>query len=136
MTTFNLGIINGGSWGSIVNWLEPKTEAPSRNLACPNPWNALHVQAIIYFVLNPKKTNANDWKIKYSCLLQIFRVLWMLSPRPTNAIYQNICETSKRFLTENKREIKILKNFVFPEGNPTKLCFYSFFDSECIAWGL
>jgi len=25
------------SWGSSVNWLEPKIEPPSANLACPNP---------------------------------------------------------------------------------------------------
>jgi len=25
-----------GSWSSIENWLEPKTEPPSGNLVCPN----------------------------------------------------------------------------------------------------
>jgi hypothetical protein len=29
LTTFELSIIFGGSWGSIENWLEPKTEHPS-----------------------------------------------------------------------------------------------------------
>jgi len=28
--------IFGGSWASIENWLEPKIELPSGNLACPN----------------------------------------------------------------------------------------------------
>jgi hypothetical protein len=26
-----------GSWDSTKNWLKPKTEPPSGNLACPNP---------------------------------------------------------------------------------------------------
>jgi len=29
--------IFGCSWGSIENWLEPKTKPPSGNLACLNP---------------------------------------------------------------------------------------------------
>jgi len=37
LTTFELGIIFGGIWGSIENWLEPKTKPPSGNSACPNP---------------------------------------------------------------------------------------------------
>jgi len=37
LTTFEMSIIFGGSWGSIENWLEPKTEPPLGNLACPNP---------------------------------------------------------------------------------------------------
>jgi len=37
LTKFELGIIFGGSWGSIENWLKPKTKQPSGNLACPNP---------------------------------------------------------------------------------------------------
>jgi len=37
LTTFELSIIYGGSWDSIENWLEPKTEPPLGNLACPNP---------------------------------------------------------------------------------------------------
>jgi hypothetical protein len=37
VTTFESSIIFGGIWGSIKNWLEPKTEPPSRNLAFPNP---------------------------------------------------------------------------------------------------
>jgi len=36
LTTFESSIIFGGSWGSIENWLEPKTKPPSGNLACPN----------------------------------------------------------------------------------------------------
>jgi len=36
LTTFELSIIFGGSWGSIENWLKLKTEPPSGNLACPN----------------------------------------------------------------------------------------------------
>ncbi len=43
LTTFKFSIVLIGSWGSIENWLEPKTETlPSGNLACPNPWNALY----------------------------------------------------------------------------------------------
>jgi len=41
--------IFGGSWGSIENWLEPKTKPPSGNLAsmkCSAPvWN-LNIQRI------------------------------------------------------------------------------------------
>jgi len=33
LTTFESSNIFGGSWGSIKNWLEPKTEPPSGNLA-------------------------------------------------------------------------------------------------------
>jgi len=36
-TTYELSSIIGGSWGSIENWFEPKTEPPPGNLACPNP---------------------------------------------------------------------------------------------------
>ncbi len=36
LTTFESSIIFGGSWSSIENWLEPKTEPPSENLDCPN----------------------------------------------------------------------------------------------------
>jgi len=36
LTTFELSIIFGGRWGSIENWLEPKIEPPSGNIACPN----------------------------------------------------------------------------------------------------
>jgi len=42
LTTFKLSVVFRGSWGSCVNWLEPKTEPPSGNLAWPNPWNALY----------------------------------------------------------------------------------------------
>jgi len=37
LTTFESSIIFGGSWGSIENWLEPKTEPPLGNSACPDP---------------------------------------------------------------------------------------------------
>jgi hypothetical protein len=37
LTTFKASIIFRGIWGSIENWLEPKTEPPSGNLVCPNP---------------------------------------------------------------------------------------------------
>jgi len=37
MANFELSCIFGGSWGSIENWLEPKTEPQSANSACPNP---------------------------------------------------------------------------------------------------
>jgi len=36
LTTFELSVIFGGSWGSIENWLEPKIEPSSGNLARPN----------------------------------------------------------------------------------------------------
>jgi len=36
LTTFESISIFGGSLGSIENCLEPKTEPPSKNLACPN----------------------------------------------------------------------------------------------------
>jgi len=36
LTTFVAGGIFGGSWGSIENWLKPKTKPPSGILACPN----------------------------------------------------------------------------------------------------
>jgi len=36
LTTFELGSIFGGIWGSIENWLQHKIEPPLGNLACPN----------------------------------------------------------------------------------------------------
>ncbi len=42
LTTFESSSIFGGSWGSIENWLESKTEPPLGNLAYPNWRNALH----------------------------------------------------------------------------------------------
>jgi len=36
-TTFKLSVDFLGNWGSIENWLKPKIEPPSGNLACPNP---------------------------------------------------------------------------------------------------
>jgi len=36
LITFESSSISGGSWGSIENWLEPKTEPPLGNLACPH----------------------------------------------------------------------------------------------------
>ncbi len=41
LTTYDSSSIFGGSWGSTEDWLEPKTEPQSGNLACPNLWNAL-----------------------------------------------------------------------------------------------
>jgi len=35
LTTFESSSIFRGSWGSIENWLNPKTKPPSGNLACP-----------------------------------------------------------------------------------------------------
>jgi hypothetical protein len=40
-TTFKPGIVFNGSWGSIKNLLEPKTEPKTGNLACPNLRNDL-----------------------------------------------------------------------------------------------
>jgi hypothetical protein len=37
LTTFEWNSVLVGSYGSIENWLKPKTEPPSGNLACPNP---------------------------------------------------------------------------------------------------
>jgi len=36
LTTFESSSIFEGSWGSIKNWLEPKIEPASGNLACQN----------------------------------------------------------------------------------------------------
>jgi len=36
LTTFEASVIFRGSWGSIKNWLEPKTKPPFAILACPN----------------------------------------------------------------------------------------------------
>jgi len=36
LTAFKSSIIFRGSWGSIENWLKPKIEPPSANLASPN----------------------------------------------------------------------------------------------------
>jgi len=36
LTTFESSSIFVGSWGSFENWLEPKTEPPTGNLAFPN----------------------------------------------------------------------------------------------------
>jgi len=35
LTTFKLSIVFRGNWDSIENWLEPKNEPPSGNLASP-----------------------------------------------------------------------------------------------------
>jgi len=37
LITLESSSIFGGSLGSIENWLEPNTEPPLGNLACPNP---------------------------------------------------------------------------------------------------
>jgi len=37
LITIELSSMFEGSWGSIENWLEPKTKPPLRNLAFPNP---------------------------------------------------------------------------------------------------
>jgi len=37
LTFFKSSFILRGSWGNCENWLEPKIEPPSANLACPNP---------------------------------------------------------------------------------------------------
>jgi len=36
LTTFKPSIVFRGSWGSVENWLKPKTEPQSGNLAFPN----------------------------------------------------------------------------------------------------
>jgi len=36
LTLLKSSVVFKGSWGSCVNWLEPKIEPPSANLACPN----------------------------------------------------------------------------------------------------
>jgi len=38
-----LQLIFRGSWGSSVNWLEPKAKPQSANLACPNQRNPLYL---------------------------------------------------------------------------------------------
>jgi len=37
LTTFESRSILGGSWGSIENWLKPKTKSTLANFACPSP---------------------------------------------------------------------------------------------------
>jgi len=37
LTPFEASMIFWCSWGSVENWLEPKAEPPSENLARPNP---------------------------------------------------------------------------------------------------
>jgi len=54
LTTFESNNIFVGSWGSIENWLEPKVEPSSGNLACPNPLNALYIYGITLKSLNSK----------------------------------------------------------------------------------
>jgi hypothetical protein len=43
---FKLSIVLRASWGSNVNWLEPKIDPPSANLAYPNPWNAMYMNVL------------------------------------------------------------------------------------------
>jgi hypothetical protein len=35
LTTFKSSGIFGGSWGSSINWLEPKIEPPQANIVYP-----------------------------------------------------------------------------------------------------
>jgi hypothetical protein len=69
-----------GSQGSIENWLEPKSEPPSVNLARPNPWNVLYA-----VWRRPSST------LKSVCL---FLLLWQwkeMGPRhSTNSQFHNI----------------------------------------------
>jgi hypothetical protein len=51
LTTFDSSSIFRSSWGSIENWLEPKTKPPPRNLACPNPLNALQIQKKVFYIV-------------------------------------------------------------------------------------
>jgi hypothetical protein len=37
LITFKLSVVLRGTWDSSVNWLEPKIEPASANLAGPNP---------------------------------------------------------------------------------------------------
>ncbi len=53
----NQAVFFRGSWISIENWLAPKIEPPSGNLAWPNPWNALN----------------NYWAIKLGGALLLFQ---------------------------------------------------------------
>ena len=43
LTIFRLNANFWYSWGSIGNWLEPKAESPSVNLACQNQQNDLYI---------------------------------------------------------------------------------------------
>jgi len=36
-TAFKSSIVSRGTWGSRVNWLEPKIDPLSADLACQNP---------------------------------------------------------------------------------------------------
>jgi len=61
LTTFESSIIFWGSWGRMEKCLEPKTEPPSGNLACPNPWNALYV--LIEATMS-SPTTVGDWGLE------------------------------------------------------------------------
>ncbi len=42
LITFESSSVFGDNWGSIENWIDPKTKPPSGNFACPNLRNALY----------------------------------------------------------------------------------------------
>jgi len=70
LTLFKSSTVFRGSRGSCVNWIEPKIEPPSANLACPNLWNAL-----------------------YPCVLKCLRLPWILAnkaPRNLAFFEQNL----------------------------------------------
>jgi len=55
LTTFESSIIFWRQLSSIENLLEPKTEPPLGNLACPNPWIALLNLPFLTFSSEDKK---------------------------------------------------------------------------------
>ncbi len=87
--------------GSIENWLEPKTEPPSVNLACTNPWNAL-------------KTISNPAWLKICPLLRkltLFRI-----QMKQNSVYNSLSLLSFLF---KQRETRQSKHRVIRNSHPT-----------------
>jgi len=74
---FESSTIFGGSWGSIENWLEPKTK--SGYLACPNRWNIFCIKKILAFSNFCCKTcvfDTNRKKIIDRKMTQLNREKW------------------------------------------------------------
>ncbi len=114
LTTFELSSIFGGSWNSIGNWLEPKIEPPSGNLACPNLWNDLHYNKIM---MKCQRSNlngfSNGWPLNsfgpqnFSHIVLIRTAdIWNINISPTKSWKQ----PNKLILTLLKLQIKTNKS--------------------------
>jgi len=81
-----LSVIFGGSWGSNVNWLEPKTKPPSGNFGYPKsvkrfeaqhgifiPWLNIWTNYVSNFLLYQSKLTISIEKISHSCGAMLFR---------------------------------------------------------------